>query len=450
MVKSMYAGIAGLKSHQSKMDVIGNNIANVNTWGYKSGSASFKESLYSTIAASSAGNNENGGTNPSQIGYGSQLSSVDLSFVNGSYAPTDSPTDAMIDGPGFFLVGPKPDNGEGIGLTGGNNFITNTTPVKLNPATAGTTIVNVDSLNIIAGTTVQFGDKKYMFVDHEGNPDTIPDGYEEIVIPVKDAAVVPPVIDKDGLYANIIERMEEAFENELDGDTAGSIVSDIAKGTITITTAVPEAGDGTDPDFIPVIKFPRSTNTDQADLVSGLNLTRVGKFVLDGDGYLVDPMGNVVYGYAGETNADGKFIPNVGDLVPIRIPLKDEGDPDSEIMDFTNVRLDKTGNLIGTNGETEKPMVIGQVAVSTVTNPNGLEKTQGPYYKIVNNTGTTIINSPGLGGVGALTPNGLEMANVDLAKEFSEMITTQRGFQANTRIITVTDEMLQELVNLKR
>lgn len=108
MVKSMYSGISGLRAHQQKMDVIGNNIANVNTFGYKSGRVTFKESIYQTTMNSSSGNEVYGGSNPSQVGYGSQVGSIDLMFTTGAYAPTDSATDCMIDGQGFFLVGKKP------------------------------------------------------------------------------------------------------------------------------------------------------------------------------------------------------------------------------------------------------------------------------------------------------------------------------------------------------
>ena len=90
------------------------------------------------------------------------------------------------------------------------------------------------------------------------------------------------------------------------------------------------------------------------------------------------------------------------------------------------------------------------IALANVPNPNALEKTQGPYYSIRSNTGEVTPHMPGEGTTGRIISNGLELSNVDISKEFSEMITTQRGFQANTKIITVTDEMLQELVNMKR
>lgn len=115
MVKSMYAGVAGLKAHQSKMDVISNNIANVNTWGYKSMDTSFKESIYQTMTGGSTGSTANGGiggTNPSMVGYGAMVSTISSNFTTGTQVPTGQALDMFIAGPGFFAVGPMYGDGE--------------------------------------------------------------------------------------------------------------------------------------------------------------------------------------------------------------------------------------------------------------------------------------------------------------------------------------------------
>ena len=300
MMRSMYSGVSSLRAHQVRMDVIGNNIANVNTFGFKTARATFSESLYQTTSNASDGTDMYGGSNPAQVGYGSQVGTIDLMFSNGAFAPTDSATDCMIDGPGLFIVGKKP---------------------------------------------------------------------------------------------------------EADGDDVD---------------------------------------------ITELLLTRVGNFVIDGQGYLCDGSGNVVYGAKGTQEDDGTFTPEDADsekgrpLAPIRVPM--DGD---EMKKISNIKITASGDVIGTNAD-EKNVVFGKIAVSNVPNTNGLEKTQGSYYKIVANTGSVTSHIPGEGTTGMILANGLEMSNVDLAREFSEMITTQRGFQANTKIITVTDEMLQELANLKR
>ena len=309
MVKSMFSGIAGLRAHQQKMDVIGNNIANVNTYGYKAGRVTFKESIYQTTSSSSGGNDVFGGSNPSQIGYGSQVGTIDLMFSSGAYAPTDSSMDCMIDGQGFFIVGSK---GNGIEIKD-------------------------DDPAAVSAAMTQF------------------------------------------------------------------------------------------------------------------SLTRVGNFTFDGEGYLVDGSSNVVYGYMYKDAAL-----NEGTLQPIRVPyvgsdgaILPPGDAGGTPLKLNSVSISKTGEITGTDSA-GKTVSVGMLAIANVPNPNALEKTQGPYYSIREKTGYVIPYKPGEGTTGKILNYGLEMSNVDLAKEFSEMITTQRGFQANTRIISVTDEMLEELVNIKR
>lgn len=317
MIKSMFSGVAGLRTHQSKMDVIGNNIANVNTYGYKSMRTTFKESIYSTNRSSADGNNTMGGRNASQIGYGSQVGSVDLLFTSGSYAPTDSPTDCMIDGQGMFLLGQK-NLGEG----------------------------------------------------DEG--------------------------------------------------------------------------------------VPNATDTDEGKL-DMFSMSRVGDFKMDGEGYLVNSDGYHVYGFVNE-DTKGNFATDIDrtKLKPLRIQKAADGtydntnDPSEPRLNIGAISIDANGTITGINAVNKEVVIIGKIAVANVPNANGLEKTQGPYYKATANVGKVRAYDAGQGSTGNLLTNGLEMANVDLAREFSDMITTQRGFQANTRIITVSDQMLEEMMAMKR
>ena len=320
MLRSMFSGVSGLRTHQNKMDVIGNNIANVNTAGFKSARATFMDSIYQSLSNSSAGSAVYGGTNPSQLGYGSQVASVDVNFATGSYEPTGYGTDCMIGGNGFFLVGSKVTDGAG------------------------------------------------------------------------------------------------AIQPIQNGDTP-------------------------------------ATND-----VTSLNLTRVGKFTVDGDGYLVDANGNVVYGFLPEDSEaiagdDPWVVDDETQLYPIRVPMP--GDPptvdyaNGTTLKLTGISIDKNGIISGT-AEDNTIYKFGQIALANVPNANALENQGNSYYKAVNNTGFVQGFAPGEGTTAMLATNGLEMANVDLATEFSNMITTQRGFQACSKMITVSDEMLQELVNMKR
>ncbi len=323
MVRSMYAAIAGLKTHQSKMDVIGNNISNCNTYGYKSSRATFQEAMYTTTSHASGGTDSFGGTNSAQVGYGCSLASIDKLFETSTPAATGKASDCMIVGQGFFLVGNK------------------------------------------------------LGEDIEG------------VNPKQGAA-------EDG---------------------------------------------------------------EQLD-ISSLKLTRVGAFDKDEDGYIVDRSGYVVYGFSypeGTTFPlpDGAAIDKTN-LVPLKVPevksdTQGNGGLNGEEGEVpkVSISIDNTGVVTAKmpSGET---FALGIIAVANVPNPGALEADVNSYYNIGNNTGVVEAFQPGDGNTGKLQTAYLEMANVDIANEFAEMITTQRGFQANTRIITVTDQMLEELVNMKR
>lgn len=283
MVGSMFAAISGLKAHQSKMDVIGNNIANVNTWGYKSHSANFADATYRTSIAGAAGAGAaGGGVNPSQVGYGANVNSITVNYTTGNRNPTGWGSDCMIDGPGFFVV--TTDNTLALG----------------------------------AGIT----------------------------------------------------------------DISGANVM----------------------------------------------LSRVGILKIDDQGYLTDDKGNYIVG------ADGKTIQVGGGESYSSLTVQTDGT-------VTGVRSDT-----GHEGEVK---TIGQIGVASIQNPSGLEKTQGYYYRIGPNAGTVSMGAANK-ATGEILGGYLEMSNTDLSTEMANMITTQRGFQANTKIITVTDQMLEELVNMKR
>lgn len=359
MTGAMYAAIAGLKAHMNKLNVIGNNTANVNTYGYKASSASFKESLYTTIRAGSDGTGQVGGNNPSQMGYGCNVGAIITDMSTGATVPTGVNLDCMIQGSGFFLVGDK-----------------------------------------------------------------------------------------------------------------------LADGQV-------------------------------ADPKNGLQLTRVGQFSFDSQGYMVDQYNNVVYGFV--TRSASNATPGICDkddpqvstqLVPIRLPLQAKGGGDVKkgtaifpgIVDGLNVydsggadgistgktiecntesiSIDPgTGKITATNGADGSLLVVGYLALGSVANPNGVTHTEGPYYRAGEGAGDCSVVSfgdvlngkhlnnkaadeegavPIFGSGSDLLTGFLEGSGTDIATEFSEMITAQRGYQANTRIITVTDSMLEELVNMKR
>lgn len=279
MMRSLYSGVTGLRNHQTKMDVIGNNIANVNTIGYKSSRVIFQDIYSQTIKPASTTGTGSGGTNPQQIGLGVQVATIDVLHTKSTPQYTGNSLDLSIEGDGYFIM----------------------------------------------------------------------------------------------------------------------------------------SSDGQ------------------------LSYTRAGNFYQDVNHYLVDANGAYVQGF--EVDSNGALVLDNGNPVPTNILLN---------PNYYDISINSSGQVVGIDQSTNQSQVIGQIALATFANPNGLEKVGQNTYRVTVNSGVEVRNTPGVGTGGLLNPGTLEMSNVDLTSEFADMIVTQRGFQANSRIITTTDQMLEELVNMVR
>ena len=237
------------------------------------------------------------------------------------------------------------------------------------------------------------------------------------------------------------------------GSMMGSISTDMSASTPTYVGGLNASVNGEG--FF--ITFPKSTgNVAVADMKkTDFDYTRVGQFKIDGNGYLTDANGNFVYGFRPDAvEAPTKFD---GELVAIKVPSEVTGNNfGGDPLQLTNVKINSLGEISGTVKSTDKDkdgktVSIGKVAIATFQNPEGLSKKGSFYYGAAesDNSGNASATIPG-GSTSSLMTGYLEASNVDLAKEFSDMITTQRGFQANSKIITVSDEILSDLINMKR
>ena len=367
MVKSMFAAVAGLRTHQSKMDVIGNNIANVNTYGYKKARVVFKDQFYATLTKASEAGSSHGGGNPSQVGYGSLVGSIDVNFASGGVSATDVGMDALIDGNGFFLVGSKSDNG--YRLTSRDNGSGRDSLTALNLTRVGSFNIDGQGNLVDSGMNYVYGFRNY------GAPGEAAD------------------------YTKNVEGQEEA-----DGERV-------------------------------------------------LEFLHVPQIVVDRNGQAVvrayDQEGNEVDDPQDPSVTRIEYVyPNENGQLPDGFDGEDEGYTLAP-MKLYNMGISSDGTVSGINDQ-KQIVVVGRIAIANVPNPNALEAIGNSLYQAGENTGIVTAEFAGEGSTGLLVSGSLEMSNVDLAQEFTDMITTQRGFQANTRIITVTDEMLQELVNIKR
>ena|GEM_PF-598303 len=659
MVRSMYAGVAGLRAHQTKMDVIGNNIANVNTNGFKAARAAFKSALYQTRTASTDPVGNFGGKNASQIGYGAAVNSIDVMHTQGAYAPTDSPLDCFIGGGGFFMTGQI--NVEGYGSRDGsisdlnltrlgiftfdsNGYLTDANrnvvygfnvvmepvanPLYINPNVtpdqpvfrqrANPDFDPVEAANraVLSGlytyqnpvweeAMISIAVASQDMEADGGQPGGIPSnwitekthpGYNRqellnfaLLNDVGSAAYMTRVTDHalDKLnqqyardlasYGNAVDahnkqldRLMETYktanreslmldaaqamtgfdaafplfdiddptsydvddimawmagESAAAAETDGIVIADItdlqpdeiaeildwAFAQIPLDAAwldnppaaptapvQPTLDDVvlTDPVTIEMI-IPNPRKIEVANLEYSIEkvvdmVSKSAAFISNPANFLPGENPNNITTWSAETKerADEYARASLGfnvpktimrdnpsfsvneaadvavreDLYTIPRTLNEQiGVPVTDRVYPIQLPRDSVGNLIpldnisvGADGKISGRAAngliieIGMIALANVPNPEALEMTNNSYYKAKMNTGEISAVLPGEETSGSLEAGGLEMSNVDLTKEFTDMITTQRGFQANSRIITVTDEMLLELVNMKR
>jgi flagellar hook protein FlgE len=403
------------------MDVIGNNISNVNTVGYKSSRATFQEIFSETLKGAGAPEGGRGGTNPQQIGLGISLASIDTLHTRGSIESTGYPLDLAIEGNGFFIV----SDGGSPKFTRAGNFIRDTEG----------NIVNGNGLRVLGWMADENG-----YIDTTLSPGTIqiPEGMQ--MSPKATSAIkIIGNLDADTAVGGIVPFETEIYDvlgrkNKLSfnlvktDDNEWEIQETLSdpNGTPVANAVAVTLPDGT-VESIVLSNPPTLTFTDG-------RLTSAGTFTIQA-GYSISEDITVdisdIHQFASESGVD---------------PLEVDGYPLGSLEDFN---FDALGVATGifSNGQQK---VIARIALAAFNNPSGLHKVGNNLFIQTPNSGQPSVGAAGEHGRGTINPSSLEMSNVDIAKEFTNMIITQRGFQANSRIITTSDEMLQELVNLKR
>ncbi len=421
MLRALYSGVAGLKTHQTKMDVIGNNIANVNTYGFKSSRATFKDVFYQTMTGSSNANENMGGGNASQVGYGSMVASIDVLHTRAGYTPTGRAMDVFIEGEGYLVardgagnemfsrVGVLGFDGEGNLVDSNKNFICGY-PIARDAAGQIKYKTNVAKSGEAVAGTVNIG-------TGAGNGDKL-NGWN-----IKMVHGAPASATIDGKTITVTGANAGEIQTQLKGLDAGAYKDKLPKGVVSAEFTAVLSTVGT-----PAPTFPALGSETVATVAGGISAA-TGIPELDktkGPQRIKKP------GTLTDTNNDG--VPD------------NEG---TDVAELKGIAIGADGIISGTTSD-GKIIPIGQICLANIPNPEALVLEGSSYFKAVNNTGEITYSGAGEGVSGSLISGGLEMSNVDLSTEFADMITTQRGFQANSRIITVGDEMLQELVNMKR
>jgi len=500
MLGSLYSAIAGLSSHQTKMNVIGNNIANVNTYGFKGSRVTFSDVFYQTLSAPSGSDESTGGTNPAQLGYGATVSSVDVLHSQAGSATTDRALDVYINGEGFLAV--KATSGQVYFTRTGNltfdasgNLVDNNgnmvlglamDPTSLKPQLNEDGTTDTSNLIPIQIDPEQFKEYSEISIDKTGAILGIKEGDPVVTKAPGTGWLTTATVPTTSLYSGkVMLTVDRANTVSLIGSTpvidaavslpgAANINGDISisrvpnganydytltytklgtsvQTTVTATNVAENTpvtfnvdNNATPPVTVPLVVTIDSTGA------AGVQMPAVDGTAVDLGSVTATTMDLTIttYNKAGET-----IILTVDDYTPT------DTDDTITVGEFTftvdgtklGVLTDQTDTTIASVGPGDSTLeTIGRIAINKFVNANGLTQSGSGYYLESSNSGAAICTIPGDAGTGGLVSGALEMSNVDLSEQFTEMITTQRGFQANTRMITVSDAILEELVNMKR
>jgi flagellar hook protein FlgE len=424
MMRSLFSGVSGLKNHQVRMDVIGNNISNVNTMAFKAGRVTFKEGFAQVLQGASRPTDDRGGTNARQVGLGMQVGSIDTMFNQGNLESTGIATDLAIQGDAFFVLA----NGAERFYTRAGNFQLDAEG-RLVSATTG---LSVQGRSAVNGTLLEtVGDIR------------LPTGQQ-----------TPAVETTSAMVAGNLNGAAVVGTPGATTDTSISVYdSQGRKHDLKVTftkTAANTWSWAVDPTAMGLAAGAITDNDGNAT-VGGGTLT------FDGTGMLTAPATAPTLSFTPPGGATAMAVQldfgtgSINGLTQFAAGttalLRDQDGYTSGTMQ--NFVIDGSGTITGafSNGTTQ---VLGQLAVADFNNPGGLVRSGDNLYSITANSGEAAIGFSGESSRSTIAAGALEMSNVDLTQEFTNMIVAQRGFQANGRVITGTDEMLQEVVNLKR
>lgn len=441
MLRSLFSGVSGMRNNQTRMDVIGNNIANVNTTAFKSGRVNFADQISQLTAGAAAPTSDRGGVNARQVGLGVTTSSIDTIQTQGNLQTTGKVTDLALTGDGYFIV----SNGAQRYYTRAGNFDFDREGNYVDPAsglkvmgwsadTNGNINKNapVQPLQIPFGTVIE--PKATTAVKFQGNLD------QRVL-----TTDTPNYFDSTmEVYDSVGNKYLATFRFTRSVDptpgNGGQFQWELNNLTYSDGTAVP----GVTLPFAPA--GGNTLDFDSNGLLTGANDPTTGNYATGN--VTITPLNGAAdiviqpnFGKVGDASGITSFAD-----VNTAVAVDQDGYTKGEMV---GVSIDDRGVISGvfSNGRSK---ALGQVAIATFTNPGGLIKAGGNTYIKTNNSGEAVVREAGSAGAGGIAAGNLEMSNVDLAGEFSNMIITERGFQANSRIITTSDELLQELINLKR
>lgn len=583
MVRSLYSGVSGMKAHQSKMDTIGNNISNVNTYGFKASRVSFSDVFYQSTNSASAPTGNSGGVNPSEIGYGAILGSVDVMHGTSTMATTSNALDVAITGEGFFQVQDSEGNtfytragllnidsfgnlvdvngnfvlgasGDPLGQGPSSNRIQISIPsVSASSSSASQSMNGVNftmdssnntkdanvTVSFIDGSDLPIGQSVAAVITSSGVTVSVNPNSEFTSLEDYNTQVNAAILAANGGTAHpggtfsLTMNPDTAFDA---GNLTGAEIlgtnygvkegtfdlpsaltsSSVGFGSVTVGTAFGKdfTSDDLTGDFS--VTLVHTGKDDDGNLDVNKNIYVVSTEIDDciyegivtyeqlssGSESLILKRGTYDIGTSHSsytsypfTQADGA---DSNDTITVEMPYGSglqnyllgtgttitEGTPQTTeivpgsiiesaasrdlglssnvfimsggtaggvqgVEDLTGIAVGGDGIIYG-NHSVHGLIELGRLDLATFANPQGLTQVGSTYFQVTANSGTAQLATAGTEGTGAIASATLEMSSVDLSGEMADMITTQRGFQACSRMITVSDTMLEELINLKR
>lgn len=555
MLRALYSAVSGMKAHQSKLDVIGNNISNVNTYGFKASRARFQDVFYQTLTSATQSSGTQGGTNPSQIGYGSQMGGIDLDMSRSAFQATNNSMDMAIVGDGFFQVMDPDGNtyytragvlsidpsgnlidangnivlgvsGDPLGQAASSNRIQLRVPNVQPTRSRGSLEANDVTFTITAENPTVDGNVSLNFMSDS----SLPDG-SDIMVKADEitTGAITVRVNESATFKSLEEftqKMNQAITagnggphpagnftiTAVPGDKlfpAGGLTGEeicgsnynVKSGNVKLDNQYKNSGifGGMQPKSVSIdpmfagdgaIDFSAQYHAVNGTAPANWTITAVS----NGITYVgvVDSNSNVAKsvllkattpghedeyiemshpGFDGisaarRAESGSEDIVNNETFNPVQAGTATASTKSRDIgLTTINMELGTEGGpqttgdcsiSINANGiiEASHPNLgrwqMGRIDLVTFENPSGLEEVGNSYFSATANSGQAKATVAGTGGAGELKGSALEMSNVDISQEFSDMIVTQRGFQVNSRIINVADSILDEIVNLKR
>jgi flagellar hook protein FlgE len=422
MLRSLFSAISGLQAHQTKMDVVGNNIANVNTVGYKSSTTVFEDTLSQVLRNGSAPTGSTGGTNPAQVGLGVKVAAITTNFSQGSTQATGRDSDFMISGDGFFVT--KSGNQQTYTRAGSFDF------------DGGGRLVTPDG-NILQGWMATNG------VVNTNGPIgdlSVPFGQTLSPVATTNGAVIGNLSAEASTttpVGNPVQTQVTMYDPLGHSHQISYIFTPTGTADQWAVTVQDENGAAlpTTPSSV-TINFDPTSGATSGKIIPATAQT----FSFDPSTSFPDWTGGVTADLSQMTQFGGKST------AIATSPVVGGGSAVGTLESFS---LGNDGTITGvySNGLRQ---TIGQLALANFANPGGLTKAGNSSYAVGDNSGAAQIGAAGTGGRGSLAAGALEMSNVDLSQEFTGLIIAQRGFQANSKVITTSDQILQDLVQMKQ